>query len=152
MEQAPYTQMWPTGSAYITGIDPADVDLVQYCEGHDHMMRLVQQYADAGFEVGSAMEYGLKGDDWCSIRKGRLNVILVCEPLLYVRWLAFTELARVLFLDQKVHRIELSRAIVEQDATAARNIIHLKGTHDIAQALSVGQLLMADEGVPSWIS
>lgn len=150
MEQAPYTQMWPTGSAYITGVDPQDVDLVQYCEGHDHMMRLLQQYGDQGWEVGSAMQYGLDGDDWSSIRKGKLNIILVCNPLLYVKWLAFTELARVLYLDQKVERIELCRAIVEGNDTAARNIIHLKGTHDTAAALAMGQFLMAGEGVPEW--
>jgi hypothetical protein len=50
----------------------------------------------------------------------------------YLRWVAFTELARRCTFTNKAERIELCQAILEGNPEAARNIVHLSNFNTVA--------------------
>lgn len=67
-------------------------------------------------------DYGDDGTHFKAIRRGDDNQIIVWDYIQFVRWMAFTELAKKLGMSSKMERIELSKALVDADPVAARNI------------------------------
>ena len=130
---ANWTQRWPTGSAYI-GSDraPQDLDYVEFVpesrkEQHESAL------LDDGWEVCGTGYTRQNEDKWCAYRKGKWNVILCWCPLVYLRWVAFTELARRCCFTSKCDRIELCRAVLEGSVEAAMNIVHRQPFYDTAE-------------------
>ena len=127
-------QQYPTGSAYIVGrAGAADVDRVLLFETRDEAaaFKTTKTLSPEGWEV-CGNDYGMDEDTFFALRKGDDNLIVVWDYLLYVKWLAFTELAKAMGLTAKVDRIELSKAIVEDDAVAAQNIVRTANFHATA--------------------
>lgn len=123
LNQEPMMQQWPTGSRYIgTHKEPQDTDFLELTE-LPLSVRVAERELDGWVKCSEG--YGGSDDHWESMRKGDLNLILCDCPLVYLRWVAFSELARSVFLADKVQRIELCKALVENDVTAARNVTHL---------------------------
>lgn len=127
-------QEWPTGSAYI-GADPdkgpEDIDFLRYvpeadCDAHSAMLEAT------GWEVCGLGYNKQEADHWCAYRKGDENLILCWCPLVYLRWVSFTELARRCCFTAKVERIELCKAVLEGNDEAARNIVHLSNFNTLA--------------------
>lgn len=118
-----WTQRWPTGSAYIgSDKEPQDLDYVEFVHDADkdrHETALL----DAGWDVCGVGYVRQNEDKWCAYRRGNWNVILCWCPLVYLRWVAFTELARRCHFTSKMVRIELCKATLEGDADAAMNIV-----------------------------
>lgn len=126
-----WNQSWPTGSEWTNGAGE-DVDLVVYTEDPDaeRAAYLALGYVECG------EDYGLDGDTFKAFRHGRLNIIMVWDPQQYIRWVAFSETARAIGTLSKVERIELSRAIVEDDLVAAQNIMRTSTFNNTANILS----------------
>ena len=129
-----WIQEWPTGSAYI-GADPdkgpQDIDFLRYvpdehCEEHSNMLEA------QGWEVCGIGYSKQEADKWCAFRKGNENLLLCWCPLVYLRWIAFTELARRCQFIHKVERVELCKAILEGNDEAARNIVRLSNFNTLA--------------------
>lgn len=131
-----YIQLWPTGSAYIGTIKPpADRDfLIRVAE--DECESYCQRLVDGGWQkLGAGEGYSvLTGGGWAAFRKDDLNAIVCSDDVVYLRWVAFTELARVCAMAAKVERIELCKAVLEGDATAANNILRTHSMHSAAKA------------------
>lgn len=127
-----WTQQWPTGSAYI-GSDnvPQDFDYVEFVHEVDRG-RHETALLDAGWDVCGVGYTRQNEGKWCAYRKGQWNVILCWCPLVYLRWVAFTELARRCCFTGKRERIELCRAVLEGNAEAAMNIVHLSNFNVVA--------------------
>ena len=127
-----WSQQWPTGSAYIgSDEEPQDLDYVTFVHEADK-----GQYETAllgtGWDVCGVGYTRQNEDMWCAYRKGPWNVILCWCPLVYLRWVAFTELARRCCFTSKVERIELCKAILEGDEDAAMNSVHLSNFNTVA--------------------
>lgn len=127
--------IYPTGSTYIVG-HGADIDTVLLFESR-HEAELYR--IECGYTVCGG-EYSLDNDDFYSMRKGDHNIIVVWDHLQFLKWCAFTELARTLGLSEKIDRIELSKAIVEDNEQAAVNITHRPGIYDEMHKLTANYL------------
>ena len=77
------------------------------------------------------------------MRRGLLNIIVVWDYLLYLRWVAFSEVAAKIGTLEKVERIELSKALVENNAVAAQNIVRRSAFNQSALWLSTTQRCLA---------
>lgn len=130
-----WSQSWPTGSEYTNGAGE-DVDLVVFTEDPEAQRGV---YLAIGF-VECGADYGLEGDNFKAFRQGRLNIIMVWDYQQYIRWVAFSEVARRLGSLDKCHRIELSKAVVEGDAQAACNIVRTTEFNQLAGELAAEQL------------
>lgn len=130
-----WSQSWPTGSEYTNGAGE-DVDLVVFTEDPEAQRAA---YLAIGF-VECGADYGLDGDTFKAFRQGRLNIIMVWEYTQYIRWVAFSEVAKTMGTLSKCERIELSKAIVEDDAVAAQNIARTYTFNSKAGELSHEQL------------
>lgn len=132
----PWTQDWPTGSTYTNG-SGADVDIVRFTE--DPQATRADLLA-AGFTLCNGDEsYSLDGDTFFAVRKDLLNIIVVWDYLLYLRWVAFSEVAARIGTLDKVERIALSQALVEGNAEQACNIVRTPAFHKEAGILSFAQ-------------
>lgn len=114
---------YPTGSAYIVDrVSAADKDLVvlfeSFGEAQHYIAMLTQNY---GWQV-CGEDYGDDGTHFKAIRRDDDNQIIVWDYIQFVRWMAFTELAKKLGMSSKMERIELSKALVDADPVAAQNI------------------------------
>lgn len=128
---------YPTGSAYILNrAQAADVDRVLMFETHAEAELFKLQSCSEGWEPCGA-DYGMVDEDtFYALRSGDDNLIVVWDYLLYVKWMAFTELAKAMGLSAKVDRIELSKAIVEDSRAAAQNIVRTSHFHSTAAAIT----------------
>lgn len=128
-----WTQHWPTGSAYIgSDKEPQDFDYVEFVHAEDKERR-EDALLGTGWDLCGSEEYG--HDDslpWAAYRRGDWNVILCWCPLTYLRWIAFTELARRCCFTSKMERIELCKAVLEGNVEAAMNIVHLSNFNTVA--------------------
>ena len=124
---------WPTGSAYICPtVAYNDLDFVMYLEtAQVGAYRLL--LSDDGWESCCAAQYpDQKVDCWEAFRKGQWNLILCWNPEEYLRWLAATELAKVLNLTSKEERVGLFRVIRDGLDEPARAL--LERTRAIGEA------------------
>lgn len=131
-------QQYPTGSAYIVGRASArDVDRVLLFETRDEAERFkTRSMVVDGWDI-CGRDYGIVDrDSFFALRKGDDNLIVVWDYLLYLRWVAATEVARKFGLQQKHERIELFKAIVEDDRTAAQNIVRTSHFHETAYEIN----------------
>lgn len=136
----PWIQDWPTGSTYTNG-SGADVDIVRFTE--DPQVTRADLLAD-GFTLCNGDEsYSLDGDTFFAVRKDLLNIIVVWDYLLYLRWVAFSEVAAKIGALDKVERIALSQALVEGNSEQARNIVRRTMFNDTAYELTCVQLIQA---------
>lgn len=136
----PWTQDWPTGSTYTNG-SGADVDIVRFTE--NPTATRADLLAD-GFTLCNGDEsYSLDGDTFFAVRKDLLNIIVVWDYLLYLRWVAFSEVAASIGTFDKVERITLSQALVEGNEEQARNIVRRTAFNDIANELACLQHMRA---------
>lgn len=128
-----WTQDWPTGSTYTNG-SGNDVDIVRFTE--DPVAERAALLAD-GFTLCNGDEsYSLDGDTFFAVRKGLENIIVVWDYMLYLRWVAFSEVAKRIGTLDKVERICLSQALVEGDAVQAQNIVRRSAFNDKAEGLT----------------
>jgi len=139
-----WIKKWPTGSAYI-GADPdrgpQDIDFLGYVP-EEHRDEQFNTLSARGWEV-CGLGYSKQDDDkWCAFRKGDENLILCWCPLVYLRWVAFTELAKRCQFIHKFERIELCKAVLEGDVEAAHNIVLYSGFNLTAGTLMQGYRLM----------
>lgn len=131
-----WIQEWPTGSVYTNGCGN-DVDIVRFTE--DKEAERASLLA-AGYTLCNGDEsYSLDGDTFFAVRRGLLNIIVVWDYMLYLRWIAFTEIAKRIGTLDKVERICLSQALVEGDAVQAQNIVRRSAFNDTANYLALGQ-------------
>lgn len=129
-------QQYPTGSAYIVGRAGAkDVDRVLLFEAQGEAELFKLSMLTDGWEL-CGNDYGMDNDTFYALRSKDDNLIVVWDYLLYLKWMAFTELARAMGLTAKVDRIELSKAIVEDDTVAAQNIVRTAHFHDTASEIT----------------
>lgn len=135
-----WSQDWPTGSTYTNGAG-ADVDIVRFTE--DPTAERAALLADGFTLCGGEESYSLDGDTFFAVRRGLLNIIVVWDYLLYLRWVAFSEVAAKIGTLEKVERIELSKALVENDAVAAQNIVRRSAFNQSALWLSTTQRCLA---------
>lgn len=127
-----WTQHWPTGSAYIgSDKEPQDFDYVSFVHEADKDRRETA-LLDTGWTVCGEGYTNQNEGKWGAYRKGQWNVILCWCPLTYLRWIAFTELARRCCFTRKMERIELCKAVLEGNAEAAMNIVHLSNFNTVA--------------------
>lgn len=133
-----WTQEWPTGSAYI-GSDkpPQDLDYLKFVHLEDKDS-VVSSLLSKGWEQCGLGYTRQEVDHWCAYRRGDWNLILCWCPLVYLRWVAFTELAKVCGISSKAERIELCQAILEGGTDAARNVVHLSSFNNQAGYLMQG--------------
>lgn len=135
-----WTQDWPTGSTYTNG-SGADVDIVRFTE--DPVAERAAMIEN-GFDLcGVGESYSLDGDTFFAVRKGMLNIIVVWDYMLYLRWVAFSEVAAKIGTLDKVERIALSQALVEGNRTQAQNIVRRSAFNDTARWLATDQALKA---------
>lgn len=128
-----WTQEWPTGSTYTNGLG-ADVDIVRFTE--DPVAERAALLAD-GFSLCNGDEsYNLDNDTFFAVRRDLLNIIVVWDYMLYLRWVAFSEVAAKIGTLDKVERIALSQAIVEGDSVQAQNIVRRSAFNDTANQLA----------------
>lgn len=117
-------QMYPTGSAYIVDrTSAADKDLVVLFETFEQAQEYINQSLCGDAWEMCGQDYGDDGSLFKAIRRGDDNQIIVWDYSVFIRWVAFTELAKVLGMSSKMERIELSRALVDGDPVAAQNIV-----------------------------
>lgn len=116
---------YPTGSTYIVG-HGADIDTVLLFETKAE----AEQYKNSVDAELCGSDYGMDSSDFYALRSGKFNEIVCWDHGLFLRWCAFTELAKALRLTEKIDRIELSKAIVEEDSQAAVNITHRPDIYD----------------------
>jgi len=136
----PWTQDWPTGSTYTNG-SGADVDIVRFTE--DQQATRAELLAH-GFTLCNGDEsYSLDGDTFFAVRRDLLNIIVVWDYMLYLRWVAFSEVAAKIGTLDKVERIALSQALVEGNAEQACNIVRRTVFNDTAYELTCVQLVQA---------
>lgn len=128
-----WSQCWPTGSAYIgSDKEPQDFDYVEFVHAEDKE-RHEAALLGTGWDLCGSAEYGQEDSlPWAAYRRGDWNVILCWCPLTYLRWIAFTELARRCCFTSKMERIELCKAILEGKAEAAMSIVHLPNFNTVA--------------------
>lgn len=116
-------QTYPTGSAYIVDrTSAADKDLVVLFETFEQSEAYIKQQLDDGWLI-CGQDYGDDGSMFKAIRREDDNEIIVWDYSVFIRWVAFTELAKVLGMSSKMERIELSRALVDGNPVAAQNIV-----------------------------
>jgi hypothetical protein len=117
-------QTYPTGSAYIVDrTSAADKDLVVLFETFEQAQEYIKEATlISGWDI-CGQDYGDDGSLFKAIRRGDDNQIIVWDYSVFIRWVAFTELAKVLGMSSKMERIELSRALVDGDPVAAQNIV-----------------------------
>lgn len=131
-----WTQDWPTGSTYTNGCG-ADVDIVRFTE--DPVAERAALLAD-GFALCNGDEsYSLDDDTFFAVRRDLLNIIVVWDYMLYLRWVAFSEVAAKIGTLDKVERIALSQALVEGDSLQAQNIVRRSAFNDTANTLAIEQ-------------
>lgn len=136
----PWTQDWPTGSTYTNGAG-ADVDIVRFTEDPQETRA---ELLAAGFSLCNGDEsYSLDGDTFFAVRKDLLNIIVVWDYLLYLRWVAFSEVAAKIGSLDKVERIALSQALVESNSEQACNIVRTSAFNRMAGDLAHYQILRA---------
>lgn len=115
---------WPSGSAYIcpqAGYN--DLDFMMYLE-EVQVGAYRQSLLDAGWESCSAAEYPDRNKTgWEAFRAGQWNLILCWNATQYMRWLAATELAKVLNLTTKEERISLFQSVRDGVISQSLNII-----------------------------
>ena len=132
-----WTQQWPTGSAYIgtnPDVQPQDLDYLEYVRPVDHCQRVAQLLIDGWEQCGLGYTKQDEGQ-WCAYRRGDWNLILCWCPMVYLRWVAFTELARRCTFVNKLERIELCKALLEGNKEAAQNIVHYPQFNTVASNL-----------------
>lgn len=88
-------------------------------QARDYIDRRVQEQL---WDV-CGQDYGSTDDLFTAIRRGDDNEIIVWDYVQFIRWVAFTELAKKLGMSSKMERIELSKALVDADPVAAQNIV-----------------------------
>lgn len=131
-------QDWPTGSVYTNGAGQ-DVDIVRFVE--DPVAERATLLAN-GFTLCNGDEsYSLDNDTFFAVRRGLLNIIVVWDYMLYLRWVAFSEVAAKIGILDKVERICLSQALVEGNETQARNIVRTSAFNSTAGDLAAQQYL-----------
>lgn len=115
---------WPTGSAYICPTAAHnDLDFLMYMEGAQ-VDTYRQLLLGCGWESCSVAEYPDRNDTgWEAFRMHQWNLILCWCPTLYLRWLAATELAKVLNLTSKEERVGLFRAVRDGDDEQAQALL-----------------------------
>jgi hypothetical protein len=114
---------YPTGSAYIVDrVSAADKDLVVLFESFEQAQEYINLRLCGGVWEMCGQDYGDDGTHFKAIRSGDDNQIIVWDYVQFVRWMAFTELAKKLGMSSKMERIELSKALVDADPVAAQNI------------------------------
>ena len=100
---------YPTGSRYICNPPPVGADndtIVLASEGYE------QSLAAEGFDYTmSEVDYGTQGL-FLSWRKGEENFIITTDEELYNRFVKATDLAKLLNLGRKEHRVALFQAIL----------------------------------------
>jgi hypothetical protein len=123
--------VYPTGSAYIVDRASAqDKDLVVLFETFEQAQDYINQSVSfAGWDV-CGQDYGDDGTHFKAIRRGDDNEIVVWDYVQFIRWVAFTELAKKLGMSSKMERIELSRALVGSDPMAAQNIVRYSPVYE----------------------
>ena len=115
---------WPSGSAYICPTATYnDLDFVMHLEeaqvGTYRQLLLVD-----GWESCTAAEYPDRYESgWEAFRKGQWNLILCWNATQYLRWLAATELAKVLNLTAKEERAGLFQAVRDGVPEQARAML-----------------------------
>lgn len=115
---------YPTGSAYIVDRASAkDKDLVVLFETFEQAQEYINLQLCGGMWKMCGQDYGDDGTHFKAIRRGDDNEIIVWDYVQFIRWVAFTELARKLGMSSKMERIELSKALVDADPIAAQNIV-----------------------------
>lgn len=124
---------WPTGSAYICPtVAYNDLDFTMYME-ESQVGTYRKLLLGCGWEACRVAEYPDWNDSgWEAFRNGQWNLILCWQPRLYLRWLAATELAKVLNLTSKEERVGLFRAIRDGLDEPARAL--LERTRAIGEA------------------
>lgn len=128
-----WTQEWPTGSTYTNG-SGNDVDIVRFTE--DAVQERAALLA-AGYTLcGGEESYSLDGDTFFAVRRGLENIIVVWDYMLYLRWIAFTEIAARIGTLDKVERIALSQALVEGNELMAQSIVRRTAFNDVANQLT----------------
>jgi len=139
---------YPTGSAYITSREAAnDIDIVLLFETFEQAQRHIAELVSGHGWVMCGEDYGDDGTHFKAIRNGDDNQIIVWDYMQFVRWMAFTELAKKLGMVDKVERIELSKALVDANMEAARNICRYSPVHR-RMAQVAGQYI-ASCGIPN---
>lgn len=114
---------YPTGSAYIVDRQSAaDKDLVVLFETFDEAQTYIAEATSMDWDV-CGQDYGDDGSHFKAIRRGDDNQIIVWDYVQFIRWVAFTELAKKLGMSAKMERVELSKALVDACPDAARNIV-----------------------------
>ena len=132
-----WMQEWPTGSAYI-GADPdkgpQDIDFLRYVP-EEYLYEHVNDLIHAGWDACGTGYVAQTNDKWCAYRRGDENLILCWCPLVYLRWVAFSELAKLCGLVYKPDRIDMCKAVLEGDVEAARNIVLRSDFNALARSL-----------------
>lgn len=101
-----WTNIYHTGSSIICNppVLDTDIDYVIYTKSKGLIPWLISK----GFISASSEDYSMNEDGlFTSLRKDKLNLIIVQEYRFYLRWVRATELAKKLNLKEKQQRIDL---------------------------------------------